>query len=175
MMDVGEEYKNRMRNAPDDYLPGNEWDTVDELLANSPDGLDTILEWIFSEHKGYVEPRARAGERFLERNPTRGWLVLERLLSSNDPDDRDTAITVLGRTGDRTRYYLARPLLRDPYGYLQYEAVELLMKDYPEEVRPILQELARQATTEWEKEAAQKLLLALGEEQQVHLNNSVDK
>jgi hypothetical protein len=170
-MDIVEEYKNRMCKAPHEGLPGNEWEIVDELLANSPDGLDTILEWIFSEHRGYVEPRARAGERFLQRNPTRGWLVLERLLSSSVPDDRDVAITALGRTGERSSYLLARPLLRDAYGYLQFEAVELLMQDYPEEVRPVLQELAREARAEWEKEYAQKLLLALGEERPAHPND----
>ena len=164
-MNVVEKYKNRMRNAPDDGLAENELAIVDELLANLPDELDTILEWILTEHKGYVEPRARAGKCFLERNPARGWLVLECLLSSMDPDDRDTAIEVLGRTGDRTKYHLARPLLRDPYRYLQYEAIELLMKEYPEEVRPVLQQLARQATTEREKEDARELLLAMEEEQ----------
>ena len=80
-------------------MPGNESDIVDELLENPPDKVDVTLEWIFSAHKGYVEPRARAGQRFLERNPEQGWFILEQLMRSSDPDDRDVAVTVLERAG----------------------------------------------------------------------------
>ena len=80
-MDIVEEYKHRMKTAPDDYLPGNEWDIVNELLRNPPDEIDTILEWIFVEHKGYIEPRVQAGLKFAERNPTKVWPALEHLIS----------------------------------------------------------------------------------------------
>jgi hypothetical protein len=140
-MGIFDEYKRKMETAPDLGVPGNESDIVDELLISPPDKVDPILEWIFSAHKGYVEPRAQAGQRFLERNPKQGWLILERLMRSSDPDDRDVAITVLERAGDKNKFYLAKPLLEDPYPYLQFEGVELLANTFPAEVKAVLQSL----------------------------------
>jgi hypothetical protein len=91
-----------------------------------------------------------------------GWFILETLINSRNPDDRDTGLTVLGRSGNADKYYLAKPILNDPYPYLQFDAVELLQKIYPEEVKSILWSLATHETV-WVRENAQKLLLQMGE------------
>lgn len=153
-----EEYINRMRTAPDTPKPGDEWDIVEELLSTEPNGFDAILEWIFAHHKGYIGPRARAGLKYLERNPIQGLTVVEHLVGSNDPDDRDTAITVLEQYGVSATFYLVKPLLKDVYTYLQFEAIELLKDVYPDEVKITLQELANHKTARV-REAAQKLML----------------
>jgi hypothetical protein len=162
MTNIIEAYQQKMRMVPDNGLPDNELVIVDELLKSPPDEADTILEWIFAEHKGYIEARARAGLKFLEKNPMQGWFILETLINSRNPDDRDTGLTVLGRSGNADKYYLAKPILNDPYPYLQFDAVELLQKIYPEEVKSILWSLATHETV-WVRENAQKLLLQMGE------------
>jgi hypothetical protein len=163
MTDSLAEYKNRMQTAPDVGLPDNECDIVDDLLAQPPGEFDAILKWIFAEHKGYVEPRVRAGLRFLERNPAEGLTVIEQLIGSSDPDDRDTAITVLERYGQINVFHLAKPLLNDPYPYLQFEAVALLRNIYAEEVNSTLKELAEHRTEKWVRESAQKQLNGMSE------------
>jgi len=163
MVDIIEVYKQKMQTIPDNGLPDNELAIVEELLENPFDEVDIILEWIFAEHKGYVEPRVQAGLKFLENNPARGWLILEMLISSSNPDHRDTALTVLGRVGDVNKYYLAKPLLKDPYPYLQFGAMELLLESYSEEVRSVLQELAHH-NEGWVREHSRKLLLKMGED-----------
>jgi len=95
MKDIVQEYIEGMKTAPDQQYPGNEWDIVNELLANPPSEFDAILLWIFEEHKGYVAPRVQAGLKFVERNPEEGIVIIKRLVNSDDPDDRDTAIPYL--------------------------------------------------------------------------------
>jgi len=152
-----------MQTAPHEGLPGNEWDVVNDLLAHPPDDLDAILKWIFTEHVGYVEPRARAGLRFVERNPTEGLVVIEQLISSSNSDDRDTAIAILERYGQSSVFHLARPLLQDPYPYLRFDAVELLRDIYPEEVKATLREMAEYKAENWVRELAQNKLREMGE------------
>jgi hypothetical protein len=164
MVNIVEVYKQKMQTAPVNGLPDNELDIIEELLENPPNEVDTILEWIFTEHKGYIEPRARAGLKFLEKNPTQGWLILERLINSSDPDNRDTALTVLGKVSNTDKYYLAKPLLKDPYPYLQFDAVELLLGIYPEEAKSVLWQLANHETEAWVRENSRKLLLEMNED-----------
>jgi hypothetical protein len=137
-MSIVEEYAERMRTAPDDCKPGNEWDIVSELLTNPPDEFDAILEWIFTAHKGYVAPRAIAGLKFIERKPERGWAALGQLIRSDDPDDRDTALQTLENSKNQNQYFLAKPLLQDEYRYLQFEAIDLLREIFPDEVEDAL-------------------------------------
>jgi hypothetical protein len=103
-METIEEYKQRMRTASAHGMTGDEKDIVDELLANSPNELDTFLEWIFVEHKGDVAARAKAGLKLLERNPEKSKQAVERLLDSDDPDDQSTAIQVLEYSPNRTEH-----------------------------------------------------------------------
>lgn len=161
-MSIFEEYKQKIETAPVLGVPGNAADMVAELIANPSDKVDAILEWIFSEHKGYVEPRAKAGLRFLERNSEQGWLILEQLMQSSDPDDRDVAITVLERAGDQNNFYLAKPILEDPYPYLQFDAIDLLTNHFPSKVRSVLQSLLAHEQA-WVRENAQKRLSKMNE------------
>lgn len=159
MTDGLAEYKHRMGNSPND----GELNIVDNLLAHPPDEFDAVLKWIFVEHKGYVEPRARAGLKFVQRNPVEGLTVIEQLIGSSDPDDRDAAVTVLERYGQASVFHLAKPLLIDRYPYLRFEAIELLGDIYPEEVKASLRELAEHETEKWVREAAQNQLRKMKE------------
>ncbi len=141
-MGTVEEYAERMRMAPDEDQPGNEWDIVSQLLTNPPDEFDAILEWIFTWHKGYVAPRVIAGLKFIERNPAQGWTALEQLIHSDDPDDRDTALQTLEGSKNQNQYFLAKSLLQDEYRYLQVEAIDLLREIFPDEVEDALRSLA---------------------------------
>ncbi len=83
--------------------------------------------------------------------------MVEELVKSEDPDDRDTALTLLTQNPTTYSYQLARPLLSDPWPYLRLEAVEFLKRVYPLEARQGLLELVHH-NEEWVRKAARKAL-----------------
>ncbi len=147
-----EEQLQRDRGSPE-----AEWDVINTLLKQSESEADTILKWVFAQYKGYTETRARAGFQFLQNNPAEGWHILERLVSSSDPDDRDTALAVLAALHDINAAQLAKPLLNDPTPYLQLDAAEFLWEFFPSEVNACLEKLIEHEVS-WVSCAARELL-----------------
>ncbi len=78
----------------DPGTPQAEWEILREAIRHTPSASEAILKWAFADHKGYVESRAHAGLEFFQVNPKEGWSILEWLATSNDPDDRETALSV---------------------------------------------------------------------------------
>jgi hypothetical protein len=149
-----EEYITKMKTAPDEQYPGNEWDIVYQILDTHPEEFDEILKWIFTKHQGYVHPRVLAGNTYVSRNPHQGFNLIEQLIKSLDPDDRDTGVSVLEETGNIEKYILAKPLLDDKYPYLQFDGIRLLKSIIPKEVKVTLQRLLKH-DQEWVIEKAQ--------------------
>lgn len=137
--------------------PDAEWKQIELFLNRHKSEADILLKWIFAEYKGYVDTRVRAGSQFLQHNLIEGRRILERLIASPDPDDRDTALSVLASLGDSYAAQQAIPLLRDPNPYLQLDAAEFLWKHFPSEVKVCLEGLIEHEAS-WIRSAAQQLL-----------------
>jgi HEAT repeat protein len=137
--------------------PDATWSVIDRLLEEATDQRQTLMEWIFTQHQGYVDVRVRAGREVLSDNPEQGWHILEQLLGSQDPDDRDTALTLLSESHDRRAEMLVKPMLNDPWPYLVLNAAEFLKNIYPSEVVATLHKLL-QHEQEWVRHQAYSLL-----------------
>lgn len=157
MGEVTDELREQLLATPDDGLGNREWTTLLRVLNQHPDEATDIYTWMLSNHKGYIEPRVRAGQALHKIDPGRLRSALEVLIQSSDPDDRDTAVLLLIEFRDLQIYALAKPLLRDQYPYLQFEAIELLKDVYPNDVLATLRELLTHEG-KWAREEAQKLL-----------------
>ena len=69
-----------------------QWYKIENQLKDNIFAND-ILKWLFNDYEnkvGYVWIRVHAGLEFLKREPLQGWSQIEKLVRSNDPDDRDT-------------------------------------------------------------------------------------
>lgn len=160
MDDILEEAKEHLKGFGH---PREESQMLDSLIEKAGVQTHDLLKWVFAEHKGYVETRARAGLDILKANPTEGWLILEHLVSSDDPDDRDTALMVLEKSGDPHAAELARPLLEDSYPYLQLDAASFLRETFRAETITMLRKLLKHEK-EWVRDAARKLLVEMNED-----------
>jgi HEAT repeat protein len=84
------------------------------------------------------------------------------LVSSPNPDDRDTALAIIEVLGDDDAVRMA-VLLDDKWTYIRLEAATVLRRFYPNEVarclRHLLQEEAKSV-----RETASKLLVEMGED-----------
>ena len=121
--------------------PDAEWQKIEHLLNGNPDERNRLLEWLFRSYKGYTGTRARAGCEVMSTHPSTAWTILEMLIHSADPDDRDTALTVLIESTETRSQLLAKKILDDPYPYLRLEAAEYLKSVFPTEVAQSLQVL----------------------------------
>ena len=137
--------------------PDEEWEALQSVLVRAGAQADDILKWVLAEAVGFTDTRAQAGAEFLKRHPVEGWRILEHLITSPDPDDRDVALTLLIDSRDPRAAELVKPVLRDPYRYLQFDAIDFLEQTYPTEVVATLRTLA-QDKQEWVREAAQERL-----------------
>lgn len=160
MSDLLQEVKERLRGGF--KRSEEEWQVLFGLLAEAGSQTDAILRWVFGEHKGYVETRARAGIEFLRNNRKEGWSVLGYLITSSDPDDRDTALAVLQKSGSSRAFEMARPMLKDSWPYLQLDAAEFLKGVFPSDVIAVLRELLNHED-QWVRDAARKQLFEMGE------------
>lgn len=160
MSDILEEVKKRL--LCDFGNPEHEWQALLNLLERAGTHTSAVLRWIFAEYKGYTKTRARAGLEFVKGNPIEGWLILEHLIASDDPDDRDTALTVLVMSGDSRAPQLAKALLKDTWPYLQFDAADFLKEIYPTEVNAALQSLLHH-DEEWVRDEARRRLAKMGE------------
>lgn len=136
------------------------WNEVKLALSESVPEKNKVLQWIFREYKGFTYYRSRAGVHYVSTYPADGWTILEELINSKDPDDRDTAISVISEMSDSRGDSLALKLLLDDYPYLQFAAVEMLMKTHRQEVLNVLKELTSHKE-QWVREKAYKLLLEI--------------
>ncbi len=145
--------------------PAAEWEVVEELLSQFPTERNLILRWLLEEHNGYIDTRARAGLEFIRHDPATGWRILSRLISSGDPDDRDTGLAVLELLDNSDAVGIALPLLNDEWPYIRLEAAKFLHPFYPSEVARCLESLVQKGTPSITKEA-RKLLTEMGKDTQ---------
>ncbi len=131
-----------------------QWQLVENILAEYPAERDTILRWVYAELPGYVWTRMQAGEFFIADFPEEGWQIVERLIQSEDPDDRDTALSLLVKLNDPRGPMLARSMLRDPWPYMQFDAIEYLKNVYPTEAREALLSLLQHEDLRVRKQAS---------------------
>lgn len=133
---------------------------LEQYLAQAGAEKLPLVQWVYQEGTGFVDPRAKAGMMFFEEDPETFWNVTERLIHSAKPDDRDTAITTLQDIDDPRKFDLIKPLLDDPYFYIQSEAIEQLKDIFREEVLERLRTLSAHANhhySAWAKEILKKL------------------
>ncbi len=155
-----EEAKQLLKQEP--RLDEDQWQMLNKLLMGAGDQTDSVLRWVFADHAGYTEVRVRAGLEFFRRNPAEGWSILEYLVTSDDADNRDTALGVLVASEDPRAPQLARSLLTDPWPYLQFDAADFLEKIYRVDVIATLQVLLKSNEDEWIRDEAQKRLIRMG-------------
>jgi hypothetical protein len=135
-----------------------EQDTLVELISSSGKYRLELLRWVMKEKKvGFIEIRKLSGLEFVKEAPEEGWKILEELIKSTNPDDRDTANEVLQELNDPKSYNLVKTLLNDEYASLQFDACDFLMKIFPEEVVRTLKGLLLHES-ERVREAAEKKL-----------------
>ena len=92
-------------------------------------------------------------------------MIIEKLIRSDDPDDRDTASEILQEINTPRSYELMRLLLKDDYPYLQLDACDFLIEKYPVEVEKTLQKLSNHEN-ENVREAANKRLQKINDSKQ---------
>ncbi len=141
--------------------PEAEWSLVEQLLSQSPSEASAILEYIFAQHQGYVDTRTRAGLRVLQHSPEIGWSILDQLVVSGDPDDRETALSVVSTLQDPHAIELAICLLDDPYPHLRLDAAEFLIPYVPDIVKTGVSGLLDNQE-EWVRQRAGRLLIGIG-------------
>lgn len=149
--------------AYDRGSPAAEWEVVEGLLSSFATQREAITRWLFEKYNGYVDTRTRAGLEFIDHSPTEGRSILKRLVSSPNPDDRDTALAVIEVLGDDDVVRMAVPLLDDKWIYIRLEAATVLRRFYPNEVARCLRRLL-QEEAESVRETALKLLVDMGED-----------
>lgn len=137
-----------------------QWNEVKRVISESEPEKNEILQWIFREYKGFTYYRSRAGVHYVSTYPDDGWAILHEMINSEDPDNRDTAISVISEIRDSRGDSLALKLLSDDYPYLQFAAVEILMKTHRNEVLNVLHELTTHKE-QWVREKAYQLLLEI--------------
>lgn len=141
--------------------PEDEWRIIGEAIDGDREEREAILRWTLVDFKeGYVLTRARAGVALHRSHPEKVWELLGQLALSPFPDDRDAALTALATLGGPRAAELAKPMLDDPYPYLQLEAAEFLDRFYPAEVRACLEQL-QGSDLQWIANQAKELLSTL--------------
>jgi hypothetical protein len=143
------------------YHAGEEQDVLEELLKTSGNNRLALLKWEMKDHvRGFVDARKQAGLEFVKLSSKEGWEILEQLISSDNPDDRDTAGSIFEGLNDSRSYPLMKPLLDDKYPSLQLDACDFLKDEYPKEVKETLNKLLLDER-EPVREAAKKRLQEL--------------
>lgn len=136
----------------------HEIEALEKLLSAAGSEKTLLARWEYAENKtGFVEPRSAAGLIFYQDDQEAFWEVTERLIGSEDPDNRDTALTTLGSIHDPRKYALMKLLLDDPYFYIQFEAIEQLIEQFPSEVLELLNRLAQSENPQYRMLALEKL------------------
>jgi len=119
-----------------------EQDMLDSLLEKSGIQRMELLKWVMKDKKvGFVAARRRAGLEFVKNSPDEGWEILELLIQSENPDDRETACEILEELNDPRSPNLVKNLLNDEYPSLQFDACDFLSEIFPQEVKVTLQRL----------------------------------
>jgi hypothetical protein len=137
---------------------GPESDVLESLLEVSGDYRMELLKWVMKDKKiAFVAPRKRAGLEFVKNAPDEGWKILEELIFSSDPDDRDTAFEILEELNDPRSPKLIKLLLNDEYPSIQFEACDYLSDIFPKDVKRTLKELLKHQYS-FVREAAEKRL-----------------
>lgn len=145
--------------------PTAEWEVVEGLLSSFATEREAITRWLFEEYNGYVDTRTRAGLEFIDHSSTEGRSILKRLVSSPNPDDRDTALAIIEVLGDDDAVRMAVPLLEDKWTYIRLDAATVLRRFYPDEVARCLRHLL-QEEAESVRDTASKLLVEMGKDSQ---------
>jgi hypothetical protein len=137
---------------------GEQEDDLMRLLEDMGEHQTDLLRWEFAEHQiGFVDPRKQAGLIYFSQYPDETWSILEKLIGSKDPDDRDTACEVLMEIGGERVNQLIKLLLKDPYPYLQFDACDYLKDIFLADVVETLQQLLKHENEKVRKQAQSKL------------------
>lgn len=127
------------------------------LTELSPNQQLETTKWILEEYAGYTDVRVWAGLEYIKREKPKGLAILERLIRSHNPDDRDTALSILSSLQDPEIYKLAKPLMMDTWPYIRINAVDLLRNIYPLEAIAALKTIERHQES-WVRKAVRDRL-----------------
>jgi len=142
-----------------------EQDAFNSLLEMSCEQRMELLKWVMKDIKGgFVALRKQAGLEFIKNFPDEGWRILENLIRSDDPDDRETACEILEELQDPRSYHLIRELLDDKYPSLQFDACDFLLDTFPQDVKNTLTRLAKHENKIVREAAEERLELMDGKE-----------
>ena len=139
-----------------EQTPQSEWKTLQSFLSRSDVVRYNILVWAFMKLPGYVNNRAWAGLEIYSINKQHCMELVGLLVSSEDPDDRDTALTVVRNINDVNYFDIVKPLLYDSVPYIQLDAVELLKDVFQEEAHNALAKLLQHDEL-WVRESAYEI------------------
>jgi hypothetical protein len=136
---------------------GEEQDQFEVLLESAGSFRSEFLRWVFEKYAGFVDTRKQAGLCYFQENRDEALSIIQKLIHSEDPDDRDTANEVLQQIKIPQSYGLVKILLDDKYPYLQFDACEFLREKYPADVKKTLLKLLNHEIINV-RETANKLL-----------------
>lgn len=142
---------------PDLGSAEQEWLLLTALLEGNDQYRYGIFKWVFTEHQGYTRTRAWSGREVFKVNSEEGWSVIDHLILSKNPDDRETAMITIKIFEDPRVPLIIKPLLHDPWPYIQFEAADILKDTYPEEVKSVLHALQHHSE-KWVRDAADAML-----------------
>jgi HEAT repeat protein len=137
--------------------PDEQWRRIQAVLPHDAREKTDVLSWLVEKHKGYVDVRIQAGTVLLREQAEPIWSIIERLITSDNPDDRDVALSLLSQLSSERAHQLARPLLHDTWPYLQLEAAGYLKEIYPAETAHALEPLLQHQEA-WVRTAAKSTL-----------------
>lgn len=155
MSNVIEQFRDR--TSSDLGSAEQEWEVLLDLLKKTEKDREEVLLWVFTSYKGYNRTRFWAGQEIVNNNITEGWVILEELVASADPDDRDVALMILKTLNDDRVPLIVKSLLFDTWPYLRFDAAEYLKDIYPAEVKSTL-ELLLSHSEKWVRDSAQTIL-----------------
>ncbi len=141
MTSILDEAKSRLQK--DFPSPSAEWEYLEALIKKSEVERLSLLHWVFEESPAYWDTRAHAGMILLQESEVETWQTLKRLVTSADPDDNGTALTIFESTGDPRGIEWAQDWLNDGvHPATQIEAISFLKSIYPERVWSRVQALS---------------------------------
>ncbi|MBL8077300.1 MAG: hypothetical protein JNM55_05000 [Anaerolineales bacterium] len=144
----------KLRLQKDFISPSHEWDYLESLIKKSESERLLLLQWVFEKSPAYWDTRARAGMILFQENEIETWQIIGKLVTSADPDDNGTALTIFERTGDPRGLELAQDWLNDGVHLAtQVEAINFLKNIYPDRVWSRVQALSNHEDPNYRKTA----------------------
>jgi len=134
-----------------------EWLQIQNLIQSNPSEADEILRSVFISFRGFVETRVHSARILLGSNPLFVLETSKKLVSSTNPDNRDSALQILREINSQEAKEIALPLINDVCPNIAFDAIEFLGKDDLLVAKMALDKLTQNSES-WVRAKAKSLL-----------------